>query len=59
MNLPTQHLIGLAAFLHYILQYEMDLEHNTSKRSIRETLVHWKLKLIHTGNRLFVQVNCS
>ena len=42
MNLPTQQLIGLAAILHSILQYETDLEHNASKRNIRENLAHWK-----------------
>lgn len=52
MNLPTQQLIGLAAILHSILQYETDLEHNASKTSIRESSVYWKLKLMHTGSRL-------
>lgn len=52
VNLPTERLIRLAAILHCILQYETDLEHNVSKRSIRESLAHWKLKLMHKGNRL-------
>lgn len=60
-NLPTQQFIGLAAILHSILQYEMDLEHNASKRNIGESLAHWKLSLTHTCNikSLFVQVNCN
>lgn len=51
MNLPTQELIGLAAILYSILQYEMDPEHNAYKRNIRRILAHRTLKLMHPGKR--------
>lgn len=51
MHLPTQQLIGLAAILYSILQYEMDPEYNAYKRNIRQILAHQTLKLMHSGNR--------